>query len=51
MSQIYNSDNPIETQKNDRFKRDKFSKRITETIIQKNENNNGLVLGLYGVWG
>lgn len=50
MSQIYNSDKPIIDKTEDKFNRYKFSKRIAETII-KRENESGLVLGLYGVWG
>jgi predicted KAP-like P-loop ATPase len=50
MNQIYNSDKPIIEQKYDRFNRYNFSKRIAETIIKRN-NNEGLVVGLYGVWG
>ena len=50
MSQIYNSDKPILKKEDDRFNRYKFAKRIAETISNR-ENENGLVLGLYGVWG
>jgi predicted KAP-like P-loop ATPase len=50
MEQIYNSDKPITLKEQDRFNRHKFSNRIAETII-KRENNDGLVIGLYGIWG
>lgn len=50
MSQIYNSDKPILDKTEDKFNRYKFSKRIAETILRR-ENESGLVLGLYGVWG
>ncbi|MCG8806494.1 hypothetical protein G1K75_12615 [Tenacibaculum finnmarkense] len=50
MEQIYNSDKPITLKEQDRFNRHKFSNRIAETII-KRENDDGLVIGLYGIWG
>ncbi|MCC9070483.1 hypothetical protein LNQ49_02565 [Flavobacterium sp. F-65] len=50
MKQIYNSDKPILAKEQDRFNRYKFSKRIAETITKRNDND-GLVIGLYGIWG
>lgn len=50
MEQIYNSDKPIALRKQDRFNRHKFSNRIAETIT-KRKNDEGLVIGLYGIWG
>jgi predicted KAP-like P-loop ATPase len=50
MTQIYNSDKPIILEAQDRFNRYKFSSRIAETIINR-KNDDGLVIGLYGVWG
>lgn len=50
MSQIYNSDKPIVSKENDQFNRYNFSKRIGETILER-KNDNGLVLGLFGIWG
>lgn len=50
MQQIYNSDKPIENKDQDRFNRYKFSSRIAETIIKRN-GEEGLVIGLYGIWG
>lgn len=50
MEQIYNSDKPIILKEQDRFNRYNFSNRIAETII-KRENNDGLIIGLYGIWG
>lgn len=50
MEQIYNSDKPINLKEQDRFNRHNFSNRIAETII-KRENDDGLVIGLYGIWG
>ncbi|CAM1361649.1 conserved hypothetical protein [Tenacibaculum sediminilitoris] len=50
MEQIYNSDKPITLKDQDRFNRHKFSNRIAETII-KRKNDDGLVIGLYGIWG
>jgi len=50
MHQIYNSDKPISTKGQDQFNRFKFSCRIAETIVNRNTED-GLVIGLYGVWG
>ncbi|TDX10322.1 P-loop NTPase fold protein [Flavobacterium sp. S87F.05.LMB.W.Kidney.N] len=50
MNQIYNSDKPIIEKKYDRFNRFKFSRRISETII-KRSSDEGIVVGLYGLWG
>lgn len=50
MEQIYNSDKPIDNKNNDRFNRNKFSSRISQTIINR-KSDEGLVIGLYGVWG
>lgn len=50
MEQIYNSDNPIILKEQDKFNRYKFSNRIAETIT-KRQNDEGLVIGLYGIWG
>lgn len=50
MKQIYNSDKPIFVKAQDRFNRNKFSNRIAETITKRNDND-GLVIGLYGIWG
>ncbi len=50
MNENYNSDKPIENQSHDRFNRYKFSKRIAETIMHR-KNDDGLVIGLYGIWG
>lgn len=50
MHQIYNSDKPINQKEQDRFRRNKFSNRIADTII-KRQIEEGLVIGLYGIWG
>lgn len=50
MEQIYNSDKPIILKEQDRFNRYKFSSRIADTIIKRNIDE-GLVIGLYGIWG
>jgi len=50
MEQIYNSDKPITLKKEDRFNRDKFASRIADTILKRNTDE-GLVIGLYGIWG
>src|SRR5687767_12188388 len=45
-----NSDKPIATQQEDRFQRTKFAKRISTTIIER-ENSDCITIGLYGAWG
>lgn len=50
MKDIYSSDKPVGAQESDLFQRYFFSKRIAETIINR-ESSDGLVIGLYGVWG
>lgn len=50
MGNIYNSDKPITVKEDDKFNRFNFSKRIAETIINRNSSE-GLVLGIYGAWG
>lgn len=50
MSEHYSSDKPVEIEKQDRFQRYGFSKRIAETIVQR-ENKEGIVIGIYGAWG
>lgn len=50
MSEHYSSDKPVEIEKQDRFQRYGFSKRISETIVQR-ENEEGIVIGIYGAWG
>nr|WP_199161800.1 P-loop NTPase fold protein [Elizabethkingia sp. ASV34] len=50
MEQIYNSDKPINDKNKDLFNRNKFSSRISQTIINR-KSVEGLVIGLYGIWG
>lgn len=50
MKEQYSSDKPVKIEKEDRFQRYGFSKRIAETIIQR-ENEEGIVIGIYGAWG
>jgi predicted KAP-like P-loop ATPase len=50
MHPIYNSDKPINQKRQDRFNRIKFSNRIADTIV-KRQTEEGLVIGLYGIWG
>lgn len=50
MKTIFNSDKPISDKTDDRFNRFNFSKRIAETIINRNSED-GLVIGIYGIWG
>ncbi|MFD1771208.1 KAP family P-loop NTPase fold protein [Sphingobacterium suaedae] len=50
MDQLFNSDKPIHSKDYDRFDRYKFANRIAETIAKRNTQD-GLVVGLYGIWG
>lgn len=50
MKDIFSSDKPVTSQGNDAFQRYFFSKRIAETILNR-QNPDGLVIGLYGSWG
>lgn len=50
MTQNFSSDKPVENEIQDRFQRYKFSKRIAETILQR-DNQDGIVIGIYGAWG
>ncbi|PKG42573.1 P-loop NTPase fold protein [Psychroflexus sp. MES1-P1E] len=50
MKQNFSSDKPVENEEQDRFQRYNFSKRIADTIIQR-ENEEGIVIGIYGAWG
>ena len=47
---LYSSDKPVINIDQDRFQRYGFSKRIAETIIQRNQDD-GVVIGIYGAWG
>ena len=47
---LYSSDKPVKNKNQDRFQRYGFSKRIADTIIQRNQND-GVVIGIYGAWG
>lgn len=46
----YTSDNPINSEIQDRFQRFGFSKRIAQTIIDR-KSKESIVFGLYGEWG
>jgi len=50
MSKIFSSDKPVENSEQDRFQRYGFSKRIAETIKQRDAEE-GIVIGIYGAWG
>jgi predicted KAP-like P-loop ATPase len=50
MKQNFSSDKPIEQEEQDRFQRYSFSRRIADTILQR-ENQDGIVIGIYGAWG
>ena len=41
---------PVKNQPEDRFQRYRFSKRITQTITDR-DSNDCLVIGIYGSWG
>jgi predicted KAP-like P-loop ATPase len=45
-----NSDKPISIQKEDRFQRYDFSKRIAKSILER-ESTESIVIGVYGAWG
>ncbi len=47
---LYSSDKPVLNENQDRFQRYGYSKRIAETIIQRNQDD-GVVIGIYGAWG
>lgn len=47
---LYSSDKPVQNEHQDRFQRYGYSKRIAETIIQRNQDD-GVVIGIYGAWG
>lgn len=49
-SEHYSADKPIFTREQDRFQRFEFSKRIADTIRQR-ESDESIVFGLFGAWG
>jgi len=49
-SENYTTDKPIYDKDLDAFQRYGFSKRIAETIVERN-NRDSLVFGIFGVWG
>jgi predicted KAP-like P-loop ATPase len=50
MSKNFSSDKPVENSEQDRFQRYGFSKRIADTIKQRDADE-GIVIGIYGAWG
>lgn len=50
MEENFLADKPISEEKDDKFQRYKFSKRITETILNRTSSDS-IVIGLYGAWG
>lgn len=46
----YTADKPINEEKDDRFQRYPFSKRIAETIINR-KSKESIIFGLFGAWG
>ncbi len=50
MIENFLADKPISEEKEDKFQRYNFSKRIAETIINRTSSDS-IVIGLYGAWG
>ncbi|MFV5695650.1 P-loop NTPase fold protein [Flavobacterium sp. LB3P122] len=50
MNQEFSADRPISKQIEDKFQRYDFAKRVATTIIDR-ENEDCIVIGLYGAWG
>ncbi|RZJ48939.1 MAG: hypothetical protein EOO44_19240, partial [Flavobacterium sp.] len=50
MSETFSADKPVNEEKDDKFQRYKFSKRIAETIVNR-ASIDSIVIGLYGAWG
>ncbi len=50
MEKHFSSDKPITDKQEDKFQRAGFAKRIAQTIFDR-ENSEGIVIGIYGVWG
>jgi predicted KAP-like P-loop ATPase len=50
MNQNFSSDKPVKLIEQDKFQRYTFSKRIAQTIINRNSTD-GIVIGIYGKWG
>lgn len=50
MDKNFSSDKPISDEKDDKFQRYEFAKRIANTIVER-ENEDCIVIGVYGAWG
>jgi predicted KAP-like P-loop ATPase len=50
MEENFLADKPISEEKDDKFQRYTFSKRIAETILNR-KSSDSIVIGLYGAWG
>ncbi|MFT4168491.1 MAG: P-loop NTPase fold protein [Dysgonomonas sp.] len=50
MDKEYIADSPVLIEKDDRFQRYNFARRIAETIIKRKQGE-GIVIGIYGAWG
>lgn len=50
MDKNFSSDRPISGQKEDKFQRYDFAKRIANAIVER-ENDDCIVIGVYGAWG
>ncbi|WP_239325888.1 KAP family P-loop NTPase fold protein [Snodgrassella gandavensis] len=46
----FSADAPLKSKEEDKFSRWKFAERVAQ-VIAKREDQSGLVIGLYGVWG
>lgn len=50
MDKNFSSDKPISDEKDDKFQRYEFAKRVANTIVER-ENEDCIVIGVYGAWG
>jgi len=50
MEENFLADKPISDEKDDKFQRYNFSKRIAETILNRTSSDS-IVIGIYGAWG
>ncbi|MCO6561064.1 MAG: AAA family ATPase [Gilliamella sp.] len=46
----FSADAPVSSKEEDKFSRWKFAERVAQ-VIAKSGDSNGLVIGLYGIWG
>jgi predicted KAP-like P-loop ATPase len=48
--ELFRPDKPVSLQKEDKFQRYSFAKRVAE-IVSSGKYNKSLVIGIYGKWG